>query len=93
MGGMGDHTDHNQKIFCPVSKEPVTITETTPSTVYKNRIYYFKDEAIKEAFLQDPEKYIGDITPAPEDPGISATAILLGLLAGVGMLIMMTLRW
>ena len=75
---MGGHTEHNQKILCPVSKEPVTITETTPSVVYKNRMYYFKNEAMKSIFLKEPAKYI-DKSPSNQESSQIGTYLLLGL--------------
>lgn len=82
----GNHTQ-NQQPICPVCKTPLTITETTPSAVYKNQMYYFKDEEMKAIFLKEPGKYI--IPTHPQDSGPSATTILLGILVGAGMLVMM----
>lgn len=74
------------KIFCQVSKEPITITETTPSTVYKNRMYYFKNEEMKTIFLKEPEKYLNDQPTGKTQTGYY---LLLGGLVGLGMIAMM----
>ncbi len=45
----------------PVSHTRVKITKDTPFTIMGDRKFYFASDQEKQEFLQDPQKYIGDI--------------------------------
>lgn len=42
----------------PVDGSKVSIRVETPTTEYKNRLYYFGSEANRKAFVAEPEKYL-----------------------------------
>ncbi len=69
MAGMGKEemtqqplTEGRKKVgeefTCPVDGMPMSVTENTPATEYRGKTYYFCNEADKQAFLQDPERYV-----------------------------------
>jgi len=43
--------------YCKVCGMEVEISESTESTIYKNKTYYFCTTLCKVMFLQEPEKY------------------------------------
>ncbi len=47
----------------PVSHTQVKITKDTPFTIMGDRKFYFASDQEKQEFLQDPQKYIGNIMP------------------------------
>jgi len=69
MGGMGKEekvqqplTEGRKKVgeafTCPVDGMRMTVQENTPTTEYQGKVYYFCNEADKQAFLKDPERYV-----------------------------------
>jgi YHS domain-containing protein len=68
MAGMGKEemaqqplTEGRKKVgeefTCPVDGMRMQVTEHTPTTEYQGTVYYFCDEADKQTFLKDPERY------------------------------------
>jgi YHS domain-containing protein len=46
-----------EEFVCPVDGMRMKVTEQTPTAEYQGKVYYFCNEADKQAFLQDPERY------------------------------------
>jgi len=46
-----------EEFTCPVDGMRMTVQENTPTTEYQGKVYYFCNEADKQAFLKDPERY------------------------------------
>jgi YHS domain-containing protein len=86
---MMSHPEPGREAICPVSKTPVIITETTPSAVYKNRIYYFTDDDKKAMFMGSPEEYINGKNTEHETVFSSVSFVVLGLVGIVIMAVMM----
>lgn len=86
---MMDNPESGREAICPVSKTPVIITETTPSAVYKNRIYYFVDDGKKAIFLGNPEEYINGKNTEHKTVFSSVSFVVLGLVGIVIMAVMM----
>ena len=47
-----------EEFTCPIDGMRMTVTENTPATEYRGKIYYFCSEEDKQTFLQDPERYV-----------------------------------
>ena len=52
----------------PVSHTQVKITKDTPFTIMGDRKFYFASDQEKQEFLQDPQKYIGNMIPGKVNP-------------------------
>jgi YHS domain-containing protein len=47
-----------EEFTCPVDGMRMKVTEQTPTAEYQGKIYHFCNEADKQAFLKDPERYV-----------------------------------
>jgi YHS domain-containing protein len=46
-----------EEFTCPMDGMRMQVTEHTPTAEYQGAVYYFCNEADKQTFLQDPERY------------------------------------
>ena len=47
-----------EEFTCPVDGMRMQVTEQTPTAEYQGKTYYFCNEADKQTFLKDPERYV-----------------------------------
>lgn len=47
-----------EEFTCPVDGMRMKVQENTPATEYRGKTYYFCNQEDKQAFLQDPERYV-----------------------------------
>jgi len=46
-----------EEFVCPIDGMRMKVTEQTPTAEYQGKTYYFCNEADKQAFSQDPDRY------------------------------------
>jgi YHS domain-containing protein len=59
---------NKHQLIDPVCHMNVAKSSTVPSFSYRDDIYYFCADACREAFMADPDKYLG--AEAPKKKGI-----------------------
>lgn len=64
--GLATHVIGN-KVQCPVMKKYFIPTEKTPKAEHKGKIYLFCCEGCKPKFLEDPEKYVSEISTKSDE--------------------------
>ena len=47
-----------EAFLCPVDGKRKTVTKDSPATEYRGKTYYFCSQEEKQAFLQQPERYV-----------------------------------
>jgi YHS domain-containing protein len=47
-----------EEFTCPVDGMHMQVTEQTPTAEHQGKIYHFCNEADKQTFLKDPERYV-----------------------------------
>ena len=58
IGNIVGEESNKGKVQCPVTKNWFVQTEKSPSTVYKEKTYYFCCAGCKPQFEKEPEKYL-----------------------------------